>query len=400
MNKYKNTVDRMDKVKFDLENNGYSNGKDLELDFFASNSLVWEGLNDLAHEDLNDLYKVHEFLISEVCKIHNNEEDHSNMQLFSNNLNIRDIKEHLEDGKRAFNTYSFNDYDWDYYVIGDIHSDSISTKKVLEKIEFFNKAAKKEKIRVIFVGDYVDRGKEHFKTLQLILSLKYIFPENIYLLRGNHDGGYMENGKVKLWVKKPESDSEDDWFLLYMYNLANKNATFKLDIINKYLKLFDSLANIAFICHENINIMVAHGGIPRPRKGESRYYGYINSISDLTNENIKDHLNKTIVNNMMWSDPAVSGDDLRENNTRFRFLEEHFEEFRDLIGFDIFIRGHQAEKKGYRKFFNDRFITVFSSGMLLEGNKNINKETAYKSVNPKILKVNKEGEILILDMND
>lgn len=386
-------------VKQNLENYNYASGEALKENFYKFISLVWKDLLDLKTQDLTNLYEVQKSLINSVCSIHKDENNTINENILKQNININQAKKDLIDSKRAYNIYTFNEWDCEYYLIGDIHSDTISLDRILDKTDFFEKFVNRDNLKLIFLGDYVDRGKAHLKTIQYIITLKYLFPNNVYLQRGNHDGGSFEDGEVKMWVRMPDKDTYDDWFLYYLYELATVNKSLNMDIINSCLKLFNSLSNISFISLEDKNILLTHGGIPRPRWDHRGHYNYLKSISDLTNEDIKDNINKTITNNMMWSDPTTNNEDLNEDKGRFRFTEEQFEDFRKLIGFDILVRGHQVEEMGYKKLFEDKLITIFSSGTIISEDKNINSETAYSRVSPKIIHIDLNGELNIIDLN-
>lgn len=396
----KNNVIRfIEDIKKQIENYNYANTDSLKEDFYKSITLVWNGLIDLRSQDLSLLYKVQEYLINNVIEIHVNENCIKDENLLEENININNIKNGLSDSKRAYDIYLFNQSHCEYYLIGDIHSDTISLDRILESTDFFKKVLCREDFRLIFLGDYVDRGKAHLKTLHYILTLKYIFPEHIFLQRGNHDGGSFNNGEVKMWVRKPEVDSFDDWFLLYLYELATVNPSLNMEVIKNCLKFFQSLSALSIIGLENKNLLLSHGGIPRPKWDGKAYYHYLKSLSNLTDDRIKDHLGKTIKDNMMWSDPTIDESNLYEDRGRFKFTEDHFEEFRRLLGFDILIRGHQVEEMGYRSMFHHSLITIFSSGSIMSRDKNINHETAYLRVSPKIIQIDYNGDLNIIDLN-
>lgn len=398
MNKLLEQISLIGVIKEKLKLNKFINGTELMQEFLSLGEIQWRDINNIDKDNLDELCSFHRYLIEEVCQIHTFEEDDNNKVIFCTNQNFKVAQRNLIDGKRTSNIYSFNDENYEYFIVGDLHSDNRSILKILDKCDFFNSVIGKKKIRLIFLGDYVDRGKLHLRTLETVLCLKLIFSENIFLLRGNHDGGSIINGEIKLSVGKPKDDPDEYYFLLYLKKLIEKNSTFKFEMIDVYIRFFDSLPYLAFISQNNICYLGVHGGLPRPIKEEENSFSYIKCISDLTNTNIIDNIGRTITHNMMWSDPAEGEEDLRMDSGRFKFTHKDFEEFRKLIGIDILLRGHEAEADGYKAYYNEKLYTIFSSGAIIENGLNINESTYYEEVTPAIGHILCDGSFEIISV--
>ncbi|MBY6202729.1 serine/threonine protein phosphatase [Maritalea mobilis] len=73
------------------------------------------------------------------------------------------------------------------YVVGDIHGRADLLELMLELIDAHIGGTEASDPRLVFVGDYVDRGRGSAEVLARLRELTRDFPDNVTCLMGNHE---------------------------------------------------------------------------------------------------------------------------------------------------------------------------------------------------------------------
>ena len=284
---------------------------------------------------------------------------------------------------------TFQKQDKKFYLIGDLHQDLFSLNKILETIDFINNYSN---IHLVFLGDYIDRGDDKINLINKLIILKFLFPDNITLLRGNHELYKNENGEYHTIMANPDNSYHFE-ILTVINNNPDKYAHYISEGYDKeltilYAKFFDNLPVLSLFDFPKIRILGVHGGLPRFKKLKAE------NLEELLNQ--KDDIGISQCHNMLWSDPYDDNEKFYKLTSaiRFKFSKSQFIEFCKKFNIDIIVRSHEAFKDGFKTFYDDRLISIFSNGNKDDEFQTINDRSAYSIVRPAFAEINKDNIVI------
>ena len=222
-------------------------------------------------------------------------------------------------------------------VVGDIHGDFFTLKKIIERVDFTN-FLKSESNLLIFLGDYIDRGEYSLEVLLAICILKNSYPNSVFMLRGNHES----------YIHFPFSSYD------FYTRLADK---FGKPIDSFYtchiLPFFESLS---LICEINGFSILTHGGLP-VTENPNFFMDYRFHLSNA----LKD---KLLLEEILWNDPRDLPYD-KEWLFSKRGIGKYFgirvtNRWLSNTGCKFLIRGHEP-CMGYKLTHENKILTIFSS---------------------------------------
>ena len=220
-------------------------------------------------------------------------------------------------------------------VIGDLHGHILDLFRILQR---FGSPSKQT---YLFLGDLVDRGEFSTETLTLVLIMKVLWPENVYVIRGNHEF-------VQMWG--------DCGFMEEVLSLYGNDA-----VLQDFINVLSALPVAAIV---NGRSLCVHGGIGPEFKSVDQLRALERPIHDFVDEPLV---------SLLWSDPVDKCDGFKPSarGSGFYFGQKETEAFLRSNNLDLIIRGHQCVKDGCEFMFNEHLVTVFSCSNYcgVEGNR-------------------------------
>jgi protein phosphatase len=217
-------------------------------------------------------------------------------------------------------------------IIGDLHGDLESLIQILKESSFLQKMNQNTDAVLIFLGDYGDRGEYSKEVYYTVLKLKLLFPEQVVLMRGNHEG--------------PEDlmASPHDLPLEFQTKFGEKWE----EAYSKIRKLFACLYNAVLVKERYLMI---HGGLP-PRAKTIEDLAYANTL----------HPKQSFLEDMLWSDPnEITKETCASPRGAGKLFGENITD-KALRSFnaEILIRGHEPCEEGFKINHRGKVLTLFS----------------------------------------
>ena len=210
-------------------------------------------------------------------------------------------------------------------ICGDVHGQFYDLLRILEFGGYPPDAN-----YYLFLGDYVDRGKQSLETICLLLAYKIKYPENFFMTRGNHECSSINR-------------------IYGFYDECKKRFSIKL--WKTFTDCFNCLP-VAAILDDKIICM--HGGLGPDLDKIDRIKNIIRPT---------DVPERGLLCDLLWSDPddSSNGFGSNERGVSVVFNGKIVQTFLKNNDLDLICRAHQVVEEGYEFFADRKLVTVFSA---------------------------------------
>lgn len=217
-------------------------------------------------------------------------------------------------------------------VVSDLHGDSKSLFKILSEINY-ERFLSNPLNKLVFLGDYVDRGSDSAGVMYSVCHLKSAYPDSVVLMKGNHEAP----------AEFPFSSHD------LPYEIEKRFGSRGKEVYQKLLSVFRLLTLAAVVRQD---LLLVHGGPPTED-------ATIESISTAQ----ENHVKSRVLEELLWNDPrqvdtAPGWEDSRRGIGR-HFGSSVSRKALQVFGAKAIVRGHEP-CQGFRLDHGDTVMTLFS----------------------------------------
>ena len=212
-------------------------------------------------------------------------------------------------------------------ICGDIHG------QFYDLLQLFEIGGYPPEKNYLFLGDYVDRGKQSIETIALLFAYKIKYPENFFLLRGNHECSSVNR----------------------IYGFFDEcKRRYNIKLWKNYIDCFNCLPIAAVI---DDSIFCCHGGL-------SPELVFVNQIKNIIRPT--DVPEYGMLCDILWSDPSENENmneyfGVNERGISVTFSKKSLQNFLNDNNLELLCRAHQVVEQGYEFYGNNTCVTVFSA---------------------------------------
>jgi protein phosphatase len=217
-------------------------------------------------------------------------------------------------------------------IVSDLHGDMESLVHILKEANVLQKLNQNNKAVLVFLGDYGDRGSYSVEVYHIVLKLKLFFPQQVILMRGNHEGPQDLLASPHDLPMQFHAKFGEKWRIVY----------------SRIHELFKYLYNAVLVEKQ---YLIIHGGLPSQAK----------TIEDLAYAHVE-HPKQRLLEDMLWSDPTETVEGVCESprGAGRLFGENITDEVLKRFDLKILIRGHEPCRNGFKINHGGKVLTLFS----------------------------------------
>ena len=210
-------------------------------------------------------------------------------------------------------------------VVGDIHGN------LHDLLMIFDTFKLPSNTKYLFLGDYVDRGDNSLLVILYLLTLLCLYPNEIFLLRGNHEFSHINR--------------------VYGFHSEIIDAGFDESIWELFQEVFSYLPLASVISND---FFCVHGGL-------SPHLTDLDSLRDIPRP-IINYLGVPLISDLVWSDPTTESTDflINQRGSGVLFGTSVVSKFLNDNKLKLLVRGHQCTTNGIEQFCGSLGVTVFS----------------------------------------